>query len=263
MRAALVLALIALLAAPSRGAESVVELPTRPGATLRVLLIVPDSPRASLVLLAGGSGAIGLRADGTIERGDNHLVRVRAKFAAAGFAVAVPDMASDLRGDDRAERSAARLSPAHEADLAAIVRRMRALAAPVIVVGTSRGALSAAVAARGLGDARPDARVLTSALLLPRRAGVPDAASLFDAVPTLPPMLLVAHRADACPLTPAADVAPFAARLAGRARIETRLLDGGGPPAGERCGNQHFHGLAGVDDEFVAMVAAWAATPPR
>lgn len=106
------------------------------------VLIVPVKPVASVILLAGGNGDIGVGPDGSIERADNQLVRTRFDYAANKFAVLVPDIGYDL---------------------SALVEYMEKIKKPVVVVATSRGTQRAAM---GISEgAKPGKLVLTSGFL--------------------------------------------------------------------------------------------------
>ena len=59
-------------------------------------LLKPAHPRGGIILLAGGSGSIGVGPNGSIAREGNQLVRTRAAYAARGFAVLVPDCCIDV-----------------------------------------------------------------------------------------------------------------------------------------------------------------------
>ena len=109
----------------------------------RAVLIKPNAPRASVILMPGGSGAIAAGDHGDIHALNfNQLVRTRNTYAARGLAVLVVDASTPLDG---------------------AVQYMAAIKRPVTVIGTSRGTLRAAEGiARG---ARPDALVLTSGFL--------------------------------------------------------------------------------------------------
>lgn len=251
--------LSAILATSCAAAEAVVDLPTRAGIATRILIDRPGAPVASVILLAGGAGRLDLGRDGTIGRGrGNQLVRTRAAYAAAGFVTATPDIAEDFkRGDD--VDPAYRWSAAHATDLGVLVRHLRAIKAPVFVVGTSRGALSvAALVAREQGAARPDAFVITSGLLMDRGRNVPSVQTHIPTIASTPLSgLLVGHRQDACRFTPAADMPRFKSLLAASPLVDVVYLDGGGPPRGEPCEARHFHGFEGIDGEVVAVVTSW------
>ena len=147
--------------------DEVVDLPTRPGQSMRLLLLKPAAKaEASVILLAGGHGNLQLGKNGSIGWGKgNQLVRTRAAYAKAGFLTAVPDIAPDLkRGEGGVPRY--RWSEAYARDIGVLVKHLRGLSAPVYLVGTSRAALSVAKAATQLtGEEKPDAIVITSGLL--------------------------------------------------------------------------------------------------
>jgi len=64
---------------------------------VNAVLIKPKSPRASIILLAGGDGVLGISGSGEITRlQGNQLVRTRQAYAARGFAVLLPDNGFDL-----------------------------------------------------------------------------------------------------------------------------------------------------------------------
>jgi hypothetical protein len=66
----------------ARAAERVVDVPTRRGVSVRVLLSTPEEPPvATAILFAGGHGGLHLGPDGSIGWGrKNFLVRSRARF---------------------------------------------------------------------------------------------------------------------------------------------------------------------------------------
>ena len=76
--------------------QQVVDLPTRPGVTQRVLVLAPPGAKAAVVLFAGGHGGLQLTGEGTIRWGKgNFLVRSRQLFAEQGLTVVVLDAPSD------------------------------------------------------------------------------------------------------------------------------------------------------------------------
>ena len=131
-------ALLVGLACGAAGADETVDV----GGS-RAVLIRPNAPRGSVILLPGGDGAIRAGDHGDIHGLlGNQLVRTRQAYAARGLAVLVADAGTDLKS---------------------AVDYMAAIKRPVTVIGTSRGTLRAAQGiARG---ARPDALVLTSGFL--------------------------------------------------------------------------------------------------
>src|SRR5438105_3711060 len=139
--------------------STLVTIPTSRGVTQAFILIKPDNPTASLVLFAGGSGALGLKSLSSMDRGKgNFLVRSRYNFAAHRFTVAVVDAPSDMQ---QGMNLIFRMSDAHASDIGAIATYLKTEAAvPVWLVGTSAGTFSAANGAIACKDI--DGLVLTS-----------------------------------------------------------------------------------------------------
>src|SRR5262245_47723003 len=265
MRASLgALAVLSVLAAPVGAAETVVELPTRPGASLRMLVNAPGKPIGSVVLIAGGSGELDLATDGQIVNFvGNPTVRTRALYLEAGYAYGVLDVASDLRTGEGPASYMRQVSSAQIADLGNAIRHMRAIAAPVAVIGFSRGGTTAASGAAVGGPARPDAVVLLSAMWFTTRATPTSIEYVVRRDGDFAqPALLVAHAEDACPFSNPAELAKLRGRLGGP-RVETVTLEGGGPPRGDRCGPFAFHGYVGMDREAVATIVRWLQALPR
>jgi len=249
------LALALGLAAPmlAGAAERVVEVPTRPGVTVRLLLVDPEGPpRAAVVLLAGGHGGLRIGTDGRIEWGKrNFLVRTRARFAARGLLAAVVDAPSDRLHDPYLQGFRDRKD--HAADLGAVIEWLRREAkVPVWLVGTSRGTVSAAFGAVSLAGspASPDGVVLTSSILDDRHdTTVPD----LDLGRLRVPVLLVHHAEDECRVCPPALLSHVERKL-GATRHETLLVTGGASE-GDRCEALAHHGFNGNEDEVVSAIA--------
>jgi hypothetical protein len=198
----------------------------------RAVLIKPAGPRASVILMPGGDGAI--RAG---EHGDMHgllgnqLVRTRNAYAARGLAVLIADYNTDLK---------------------AAVDTMAAIKRPVTVIATSKGTLRAAEGiARG---ARPDALVLTSGFLSPDSGGPVNVMSILGSPSALPRTLVIEHRSDACKFTRPAGVDPFIRWSAGRARVSWLS---GGAEEGDPCEAFGHHGFNGLDGQVVSLAAGF------
>ncbi len=226
--------------------ESVVDLPTRPGVTQRLLHLAPPDPWAAVVLLAGGHGGLQIGDDARPARGrGNFLVRNRHRFAELGLTVVVLDAPSD-RGPPMF-LSGFRQTPEHATDVrAAIAWLRRRTSVPVWLVGTSRGTQSAAyVATAPVADAqaRPDGLVLTATILADPRG---------RAVPQMPigrldiPVLVVHHAQDGCPLCRPGELAGLMRTLEGVPRRELVVLDGG-ESRGDPCEAFAYHGFNGID----------------
>jgi hypothetical protein len=199
---------------------------------VNAVLIRPKAPRASVILLAGGDGALGITGAGEITRGmGNQLVRTRQAYAARGLAVLVPDAGYNL---------------------AALVAYMAAIKRPVAVVGTSRGTQRAA---RGIAaGARPDRLVLTSGFLSDASGDPDNVVAILGSPAALPQTLIVHHRQDGCSKTQPAGVDPFLAWARGKARA---VWLSGGSDSGNPCEAQAHHGFAGIDGQVVSVVSGF------
>jgi pimeloyl-ACP methyl ester carboxylesterase len=148
-------------------AESVLAITTQSGLKLRSLVGGdPVKARANLILLAGGSRKLVISGQGEIKRlKNNFLVRSRNAFARAGYVTAVADAPLDRRGPEGL-LGGFRASVDHAADLDKLASKLsQTNSKPVIVIGTSRGIVSAANIAARNPDSNIKAVVLTSSLV--------------------------------------------------------------------------------------------------
>jgi hypothetical protein len=259
---ALFLALALAGAAPARAdSTSLVSIQTPRGAKQAFILIKPDKPVASVILFAGGHGALGLTGASDMKWGKgNFLVRSRGKFASHNLMVAVIDAPSDQQGGMNA---IFRMSGAHAGDIGAVADHLKKQAAvPVWLVGTSMGTFSAAggaIAAKNI-----DGLVLTSTITRAK----PQwniAQSHRDGVASMPlqkvamPALIVSHTKDGCDITPAADAPKLRNRLSNAKPVDVALLSGGAPPTSDPCEAMSQHGFLGIEDEAVRTIAKFIA----
>jgi hypothetical protein len=198
----------------------------------RAVLIRPAAPRASVILLPGGSGAISPGEHGEINGlTGNQLVRSRNGYAARRLAVLVVDAGVDL---------------------SSAVQYMAAIKRPVTVVATSRGTLRAA---EGIAHgARPDALVLTSGFLSAESGSGNNVMSILGSPSALPRTLVIHHRNDGCRSTAPAGVDPFVKWSAGRARVAWLS---GGRDDGDPCEARGHHGFSGLDGQVTALAAGF------
>jgi hypothetical protein len=258
------LALLALVLCGAAQAQSpqVVDLPTRPGVTLRMLVQEPASPASVLVLISGGAGHLDIASNGYIRREGNFLVRSRALFVERGHAIVLLDPPSDrsrppyLGGDFRE-------SADHAADLAAVVAWARGkYGKKVWLVGTSRGTHSAATAALQLKDtAAPDGVVLTSTILGRSRFGDSTARPLteIDMRALRLPMLVVHHEQDPCGVCEPAQLPELMKRLPAGTPLHTFA---GGQSRGGACDPFSHHGFNGIEDRVVEDISSWIRSRP-
>jgi hypothetical protein len=262
MRAAALALLFLAAALPAWAADKLLTLAPRPGVTLRVLIDRPSHPIGSVVLMAGGDGVLNLDEQGGIgsNLGGNHLVRTRALYARAGYAVFVPDVASDMKGTRNY-----RFSLAYAQDIAAVVAAARQVARPVAIIGTSRGALAVASVFTRQSAVLPDAAVISSGVLMDNDGGSGSASAVGDAGAIRVPVLLLRHRLDSCRVSAPSDADRFKALLTGSPRVDIVTLDGGSPrgPTADACGAAHYHGFYGIDEQAVAATVQWLAANMR
>jgi hypothetical protein len=235
-------------------AQSIVDLPTRPGVTQRLLLLVPPAPQAVAVLFAGGHGGLQLSPEGAMQWGKgNFLLRSRQAFAEKGIAVAVIDAPSDRQSPPYL--TGFRQTPEHATDVRAIITALRErFKLPLWLVGTSRGTQSVAYVAQelGAGDG-PDGIVLSSTVLNdPRGRGV--LAMPLDSIRI--PVLVVHHEQDGCRLCAYADVPALMAKL-GAAPRKQLLTFNGGISQGDPCEAFAHHGYNGIERDVVQQTVAW------
>jgi hypothetical protein len=222
-----VLAMVSVTTVPPVRADETVDV----GGSKAVLL-KPKAPRASIILMPGGSGAINAGANGEIKSlSGNQLVRTRSAYAGRGLAVLVVDAATNLAG---------------------AVQYMAAIKRPVTVVATSRGTIRAA---QGIAaGARPDALVLTSGFLTAESGSRQNVQSILGSPVLLPRTLVIHHRQDGCRSTLPAGVDPFIRWAGGRARVVWLT---GGTETGDPCEAFAHHGFNGIDGQVVGIAAAF------
>src|SRR5262249_26142747 len=257
-RLALVLAmLLADIAwAAQIGTPTLVSIQTPRGATQGFILIKVDDPVASVILFAGGHGALGLKTASAMKWGaEGFLVRSRDKFADRNFIVAIVDAPSDQQPG---MSPIFRMSGAHASDIGAVAAYLKKQAAvPVWLVGTSMGTFSAARGAIAGKDI--DGLVLTSTITRAMPEGTlakshPNGVASMALEKITVPTLIVSHRKDACKITPAADAPKLSERLTKASRVEFALLDGGDPPLSDPCRAMAPHGYFGVEAEAVDTI---------
>ena len=249
---------VALLALLSSGhaqtTQRVVDIPTRPGVTQRMVVLSPPEPKAAVILFAGGHGGLQIFPNGSMKWGEgNFLVRVRQLFANAGLAVAVIDAPSDRQSPPFL--SGFRQRPEHAAEVKAVIGWLRENAnVPVWLIGTSRGTQSAAYVTTELARPDgPDGLVLTSTILTDDK-GRPVPAMPLDKIRV--PVLVVHHEQDGCALCPFSAVPILMGKLGTAPR--TQLLSfKGGENRGDPCEAFAYHGFNGPEREVVQQIAVW------
>jgi pimeloyl-ACP methyl ester carboxylesterase len=240
----------------ARADTTLVSIKTPRGATQSFILIKPEKPVASVILFAGGHGALGLKSTSSMQWGaGNFLVRSRDRFAAQGFMVAVIDAPSDRR---QGMNAIFRMSRPHAQDIGAVVAYLKTQASvPVWLVGTSMGTFSAAGGA--IGATGVDGLVLTSTITRTKpdwkiAGSHPNSVASMALGEIAVPALIVSHRHDGCAITPAVDAEKLRAGLNKAKAAEIVLLDGGDPPQSDPCEAKSQHGFLGIEGKAVGAI---------
>ena len=252
LRAACVGCVLACMLVPTWAADRLMSVSTRPEVTTSYWWMPRDGATATVLLFSGGTGGIGYR-DGEPKSG-NFLIRSRDEFAKAGFNVALMGNPSDMPKLNPVFRQ----SPEHFADVRAVLQDIRTRSpAPIWLVGTSQGTISAAAAGIDLGAAIQGV-VLTATL-----SGQQFGGSVSD----LPleklavPVLVHQHAKDSCKLTPPYLSERLIPKLTASPVKKYMEVDGGQNPTGPACEAFHYHGYIEMEPEAVAQISAWIKHP--
>jgi dienelactone hydrolase len=235
--------------------EKVVDIPTRPGVTQRVLYLMPENPKAAVILFPGGHGGLQISQNGSLQWGkDNFLVRTRQEFADRGLTVVVIDTPSDRQSQPFLDGF--RQKAEHAEDIKAVIAWLRKQNnVPVWLVGTSRGTQSVAFIATQLGvkNGGPDGIVLTSTILSDEESRpVPEMPISSIAIP----VLVVHHEHDGCKHCSYKDMPKLMKKLEGAPRKELIAVTGG-EDRGDPCKSFAYHGFNGIEKAVVTKVVEW------
>jgi hypothetical protein len=238
------------LGSGTEGSESVTDLPLKDGDHQRVLYLSPEQPWATVVMLPGGAGNVGIGRDGEIRHPDNFVVRSRTLWTDKGVAVVIPDTIdhANLRG----ERSSPRYAELVDGLIAFASARSQA---PVFLLGTSQGSIAAM---NGAAQAKPGTLagvVLTESVS--RMGGSHE--TVFDAHPEAVhvPALVVANRDDRCTVAPPDDARRIAAAMTASPGVDVLMVTGGVVASKRPCGSLSPHGYYGIESEVVDDIVRW------
>ena len=248
----------------------VVRLETRGAETIAYGYGLADgaSPRAALVLLAGGSGFLNLDSDGYARKlTGNTLVRNQKLLRLSGLVTAVVDAPSDWQGKDGL--GGFREEEDHAKDLSLVIEDLRKRTKlPVYVIGSSRGTISAVnAAARLVGQNAPDGAMLMSPVTSGRdgafKAWVADTVFDLELHTITKPLSVVVHVDDKCPRTPP-ELGAKVVKKATATRA-TLLTVKGGPENStstrglKACAGKAPHGFVGQDEDVVRIISEFVA----
>ncbi len=234
------LALLLLLLPLGVRAQDRIDVPTRPGITVPVYWTPAAKPVATAVLFPGGNGVVSAVRN-------NFLLRIAPALSAQGFNVAVVDVPSDevsgmqwyFRGSEK-----------HVQDIAAVVAMLKTRSgAPLWLIGTSNGSISAGMGAEAVGPPSVAGLVLTSSVWA---RGMQQVAAERIRVP----VLIVHNRDDGCFVSPFGQTEAFRARLIAAKEREVVAV-AGGQSRSDACQAMSPHGYLGIEDLVVPRIVAW------
>jgi pimeloyl-ACP methyl ester carboxylesterase len=248
----LAVALLAFASLPLAAADRLVSIETRPGVRVAYWLMERPDATATVMLLPGGEGGIGMK--NGVPTSPNFLVRSRDLFAAAGYNVAIVGKPSDRMDLDPGFRA----SSDHVADLRRIAAKLgKDLGKPVWLVGTSLGTISAAATAIAMDPGEIAGIVLSSSRTGGNYPTVPGLALAKIRVP----VLVIHHRDDACPSCNPREASRITSSLTSAPVKRLVLVEGGGGAHGPPCEPFHYHGYIGMEKEAVETITAWMKAP--
>ena len=225
------------------------KVPTRPDVKATLFWEPVEGAKATVLLFPGGGGGFGKVEDGKATS-NNFLVRSAPYFTANGFNVAIFGRPSDSEDLDYADR----ISDTHMLDVRKVLDFVKTQsAAPVWIVGTSRGTISAtATAIHVQGDIA--GLVLTSSVVSYKK---PGAVPKQDLAAIKVPVLVFHHAKDAC-IHCRPDEVPAAFKGFRNAHVKKLIfVDGGANPTGDVCAGLHHHGFIGMEKEAVDAISDW------
>jgi pimeloyl-ACP methyl ester carboxylesterase len=246
------LALIVLVSATAFAEDRLIEVNSRPDVTISYWWMQRDHAVATVLLFSGGSGGIGYR--GGMPQSGNFLIRARDAFAATPLNVALVGNPSD----SRAISPAFRQSSEHLADVRSIIDDIRKQStAPIWLVGTSQGTISAA--ANGLALGSEVAGVVLSSTLTGQQPGGSVTGLPLETL--VVPVLVYQHKQDSCRITTPAMAQALVSRLTQSPNKKYVEVEGGGGATGSPCEAFHYHGFIGMEEQAVRQITDWMLHP--
>ncbi len=259
MRIAALLLTLSLLngaaAQAEEAASGAVEAVATRGVSVPIFAQWNSQALATVVLYSGGAGGYGKLGQDGWPGSFNFLIRSAKQFAAHRVNVVLVGRASDVAELD----GGTRIGAAHALDNQALFRAVKAHSdAPIWLVGTSMGTISATAAAIHDDGQQLAGIVLTSSITAYRVAG---AVPSQDLEKIRLPVLVLHHERDACKSCTPWEAKTIADKLKNAPIKKTVLVNGGANPTGDPCGALHYHGYIGMEKEVVDLIVAWVLAP--
>lgn len=236
--------------------ERVLQINSTSGAKMRSLISGDAAKaKANLILLVGSGGALKISEGGELKylKG-NFLARSRRMFENRGYLVALVDAPMDQKKPQNLDGF--RASKEHASDLGIVAKNLFSLnGKPVVVIGTSRGTVSAANL--GLRDQSGliKAVILTSALVRRNKKG--ESLNELNMKDMKLPLLFIHNKSDKCNFTLLEDVGRLATELK-KDGVDVKLVVVNSViKTGRNCGSKSPHGFLGIEDKVVSMADEW------
>lgn len=238
--------------------EELVQVDTRPGVTVRVLLTKPEgTPKGVVLIYPGGPGFL------VVNRQGGAYGAFRREFADFGYLSAVVDVPSDvpegLGGGGEAYFEQFRLGDAHTRDTRAVIDALsKRWSGPVYLFGHSMGAISVAHLAATLNDHRLRGIVLAGSPTKrgPQASWVSVPSARLDKIKV--PTVLVHHRNDGCAGSTFEGASDYPRHFSASPRVGFIAVTGGWPThAANPCEGNNHHSFSGKRREVVDAVIRW------
>lgn len=229
------------------------KVPTRLDVKTTLFWEPVEGAKANVFLFPGGGGGFGSVENGKATS-NNFLVRSAPYFTANGFNVAIFGRPSDSDDLDYADR----ISDTHMIDVRKVLDIVKTKStAPIWIVGTSRGTVSATATAIQM-QGEIAGLVLTSSVVNYKK---PGAVPRQDLAAIKVPVLVLHHSKDACIHCRPDDVPATFNGFRNAPVKKLVFVDGGANPTGDVCAGLHHHGFVGMEKEAVDIIAGWVINP--
>jgi dienelactone hydrolase len=238
-----------LMPIASQAQVEVKAITTRPGVTVKFVYAKAEKPIASVILMAGGSGVLGLFTNGSM-RYENYTPTAIPLFVKHGFNVLLAEVPSD-----KSTLNGFRNTVEHAQDNLALMAFLKQQAdVPVWAIGHSNGALSAAAFSTHHQEKGPLGLVLMAATTkapFNTSSAHPVLLSALDQIKT--PVLIVHNKLDPCPANPYSGVTLITTELKLAKKVTHFPIEATG--TGGVCSG--IHRFIGVEEKVTEQVADW------
>jgi dienelactone hydrolase len=212
---------------------------------------------ATVVLFSGGSGGYGHVAASLDNwpSSNNFLVRSVRIFAGKPLNVVLYGVADDLTSLSSSDR----VGEAHQTDVKNLLTTLKTRSpAPIWLIGTSRGTLTAAEATVRNQTSLVSGLILTSAVTAGKQLTIYTAKLSSITVP----VMVMYHDNDTCVASPAGNATAIETTFRSAADKKTVSINGGSPGMGDVCGALASHGYPGKERETIDIMCDWIASHP-